>query len=547
MQVSIERHDFPEEVGDRQYVLVDVAVGSSVGTHQRGKVRDASSEYLICLEMASMANRGDKENAPEVAGVDMASEAGTAAPRAGKGRGRKQKEKNASAPVSKLVDKPVEKAPPPPTPGKLALQQRNQHLESEVVTLTAQLEKVLLEKEEARSMLEASKQMRKKQTKNTAMAFEPRLDVEIPVQPTAGGGEKAKKAEKKDPRKPKQPLTAFMLWAKDNRQKMKDANPNLGFVDFSKLVGEAWKAVPEAERKPYEVAAVSESERYKVEKEAYDKIIQKEKQEEEALRVYREQQRQEMAMQLMSQYEEHQASLQGAKDGKHKRSERDPEKPKQPPSAFFLYANERRPQLQEEGKSYGIGEIGKLLGQEWKEMQRKMKQVYEDRAKELRDKYNKDMELYKERKQKEEELARSEEMQRAEEQRREAIRMYETKRKEQLREKSALELLKKTEQEAAEAKKRERAEAAAVKKAAKDPNKPKRPQTAFLLFSSEVRKQVQESNPGATFVEVSKLTASLWKNLDEATKKEYESRVAPLWKEYAEDMKAYSASSAPSS
>ena len=58
------------------------------------------------------------------------------------------------------------------------------------------------------------------------------------------------------------------------------------------------------------------------------------------------------------------------------RKEKDPLKPKQPISAFFLFTNERRAALLAESKS--ILEIAKITGEEWKNMSEKQKAPYEE-------------------------------------------------------------------------------------------------------------------------------------------------------------------------
>jgi len=53
---------------------------------------------------------------------------------------------------------------------------------------------------------------------------------------------------------------------------------------------------------------------------------------------------------------------------------------------------------------------------------------------------------------------------------------------------------------------------------ARDPNKPKRARTAFLLFSQHVRPIVVEEFPDYTFVAVAKEIAQRWKRADPTTK-----------------------------
>jgi upstream-binding transcription factor len=58
------------------------------------------------------------------------------------------------------------------------------------------------------------------------------------------------------------------------------------------------------------------------------------------------------------------------------RKEKDPLKPKQPLSAFFLFCNERRAALLAENKS--VLEVAKIAGEEWKNMTEKQRGPYEE-------------------------------------------------------------------------------------------------------------------------------------------------------------------------
>eukprot|EP00591_Stephanopyxis_turris_P017779 CAMPEP_0195540080 /NCGR_PEP_ID=MMETSP0794_2-20130614/50387_1 /TAXON_ID=515487 /ORGANISM="Stephanopyxis turris, Strain CCMP 815" /LENGTH=915 /DNA_ID=CAMNT_0040674141 /DNA_START=365 /DNA_END=3112 /DNA_ORIENTATION=- len=59
------------------------------------------------------------------------------------------------------------------------------------------------------------------------------------------------------------------------------------------------------------------------------------------------------------------------------------------------------------------------------------------------------------------------------------------------------------------------------KRTKKDPTAPKRPMSAFLHYSQEMRKIVQKENPQMPFNEVSKLLAQMWKIADQDTRKKH--------------------------
>ncbi|KAE8752921.1 hypothetical protein FOCC_FOCC000266 [Frankliniella occidentalis] len=74
----------------------------------------------------------------------------------------------------------------------------------------------------------------------------------------------------------------------------------------------------------------------------------------------------------------------------------------------------------------------------------------------------------------------------------------------------------------------------------KDDNRPKRPQTAFMLWLNETRKSIVEDNPGIKVTEVAKKGGELWKELKD--KSEWEAKATKLKEEYTEAMKEYTAS-----
>ncbi|GFZ49452.1 hypothetical protein JCM24511_07572 [Saitozyma sp. JCM 24511] len=56
----------------------------------------------------------------------------------------------------------------------------------------------------------------------------------------------------------------------------------------------------------------------------------------------------------------------------------------------------------------------------------------------------------------------------------------------------------------------------------KDPNAPKRPPSAYILFQNEVRDEIREKNPGMAYKDVLSMIAEKWKELQPEQKKVYE-------------------------
>ncbi|XP_074575774.1 HMG1/2-like protein [Curcuma longa] len=77
-------------------------------------------------------------------------------------------------------------------------------------------------------------------------------------------------------------------------------------------------------------------------------------------------------------------------------------------------------------------------------------------------------------------------------------------------------------------------------KAAKDPNKPKRPPSAFFVFLEEFRKEFQQQNPDNKKVAVvSKACGDKWKSMSESEKAPYVEKAAKRKEEYQKQIAAY--------
>jgi len=74
---------------------------------------------------------------------------------------------------------------------------------------------------------------------------------------------------KKDPNAPKRGLSAYMFFANDNRQKVRDEHPGIKFGEVGKLLGEMWKELTDKDKGPYEAKAKADKARYAREKARY--------------------------------------------------------------------------------------------------------------------------------------------------------------------------------------------------------------------------------------------------------------------------------------
>ncbi|XP_022743226.1 high mobility group B protein 3 [Durio zibethinus] len=77
-------------------------------------------------------------------------------------------------------------------------------------------------------------------------------------------------------------------------------------------------------------------------------------------------------------------------------------------------------------------------------------------------------------------------------------------------------------------------------KAAKDPNKPKRPASAFFVFMEEFREQYKKDHPkNKSVAAVGKAGGDKWKSMSEAEKQPYIAKAEKRKVEYEKNMKAY--------
>ncbi|XP_072961753.1 high mobility group B protein 6-like [Typha angustifolia] len=324
---------------------------------------------------------------------------------------------------------------------------------------------------------------------------------------------KAKKNKNKNGHERKKPLPAYILWCKDQWNEMKKENPDADFIETSNALGAKWKTLSAEERKPYE-------EKYQQEKEAYLQIVGQEKRENVAMKLLEEEQMQRTAMELLEQYL--QFKQEADSGNKKSKKEKDPLKPKQPMSAFFLFSKERRTTLLKE--SNNILEIAKIAGEEWKNMTEEQKAHYEEIAKEQKEEYARQMEVYKQKKLEEAATVEKEEEEQKKVMKQEALQLLKKKEKTE-------NIIKKTKENRQKKKQKEEQNV--------DPNKPKKPASSFFLFSKEARKQLAEERSGICNSTLNALISVKWKELSDTEKQIWNDKAAQSMAAYKREMEEY--------
>jgi len=157
---------------------------------------------------------------------------------------------------------------------------------------------------------------------------------------------KGKNKKVKDPNKPKRSTSAYFFFLADCRKEAaKAGKPPTKIAEFTKEASEKWRALSPENKKPYETAAAKDKARY-----------------EDEMAVY--------------------------KGGRV-----DPNKPKRPATAYFLFLADFR--IRMKGKNIEHKELLKKAGEEWRTMGADDKEPYEKDALEKSKEYEVAMTEYR--------------------------------------------------------------------------------------------------------------------------------------------------------
>uniref|UniRef100_A0A287BEI7 High mobility group box 1 n=1 Tax=Sus scrofa TaxID=9823 RepID=A0A287BEI7_PIG len=142
---------------------------------------------------------------------------------------------------------------------------------------------------------------------------------------------------KGDPKKPRGKMSSYAFFVQTCREEHKKKHPDasVNFSEFSKKCSERWKTMSAKEKGKFEDMAKADKARYEREMKTY--IPPK---------------------------------------GETKKKFKDPNAPKRPPSAFFLFCSEYRPKIKGEHPGLSIGDVAK-------------------KAAKLKEKYEKDIAAYR--------------------------------------------------------------------------------------------------------------------------------------------------------
>merc|ERR1712072_981749 len=102
-----------------------------------------------------------------------------------------------------------------------------------------------------------------------------------------------------------------------------------------------------------------------------------------------------MGMAKYKKTDAYKAFQQKKKARKFGKKPKDKNAPKRPSTAFFIFANEIREDVREENPDASIGQIGKILGQEWGNLDEDRKEAYKAQNEKAKAKYQKALAAWK--------------------------------------------------------------------------------------------------------------------------------------------------------
>ncbi|KAH0832509.1 non-histone chromosomal protein 6 [Fonsecaea monophora] len=109
---------------------------------------------------------------------------------------------------------------------------------------------------------------------NPATAINPKQSSTTKMPKASAKNTKAKgrgaEKKKKDPNAPKRGLSAYMFFANEQRENVREENPGISFGQVGKVLGDKWKALSDKQREPYEKKAAADKKRYEDEKAKYN-------------------------------------------------------------------------------------------------------------------------------------------------------------------------------------------------------------------------------------------------------------------------------------
>jgi len=75
--------------------------------------------------------------------------------------------------------------------------------------------------------------------------------------------------------------------------------------------------------------------------------------------------------------------------------QKDPNAPKRPLSAFFIFSQDERPKVKLQNATLSVADVAKVIGEKWRSAPDDIKRRYEKAAKEAKERYEIELQAYK--------------------------------------------------------------------------------------------------------------------------------------------------------
>eukprot|EP00494_Astrolonche_serrata_P033144 UN33413 len=175
----------------------------------------------------------------------------------------------------------------------------------------------------------------------------------------------------KDENAPEKTRTAYMYFCDKHRDDVMNNNPDSIMVEVSAILGKMWSETNEKSRSKFVSAMEKSKARYEKEMEAYRQTSE-----------YAEFQKRKNLHNLIAKYVDRIPDAK--KRNIYKSFPTDPNKPKGPSNAYFLFANDNREDMIDRNPDVTYHEIGALLGEAWANASGSVKAKYQNNMKSKR-------------------------------------------------------------------------------------------------------------------------------------------------------------------
>ncbi|KAG0034446.1 Non-histone chromosomal protein 6 [Podila clonocystis] len=82
-----------------------------------------------------------------------------------------------------------------------------------------------------------------------------------------------KRETEKDPNAPKRPLSAYMMYCADTRDKVREENPGAPITEITRILGRQWKKLPHDAKTPYQAKHEVAKNQWEIDKALHEKGI----------------------------------------------------------------------------------------------------------------------------------------------------------------------------------------------------------------------------------------------------------------------------------